>query len=435
MSCDEPRSDVTAPAGIALGADGLPLVELSSRHLSAGVVAASDESFGDKEHLLTPEPADFTPGTYDHQGEVVDGWETRRRREPGHDWVIVRLGIPGVVQRVDVDTSFFTGNYPEQCWLEACGLEGHPGPAELARATWEPLVAPLSLKGDVHNVLEVTSERRYTHVRLSITPDGGVARLRIHGRPVVDPRLLDGVTVDLASQQLGARVIASSDNFYGSASVLTRPDRARTMGEGWETKRRRDDGNDWAVIQLAAEGLVRQVEVDTLHFKHNASSHVELRAGRQSRPAEATSPDVGETAWTPELPRVALQPDTRHVYVVDRPAAAAYIRVDAFPDGGLSRVRIVGEITADARVALGLAWFNSLPAAQAHDVLVQAGIDDDTAGAVVGRRPFSNLEDALGHDDGLPPDSTAVEPRTPSGPSLPAPAAAALAALLRGPLH
>jgi allantoicase len=401
MSRDEAGSQPAAATSIPVDADDLPLVELSSRHLGAGVVAASDESFGDKEHLLTPEPADFTPGTYDHRGEVVDGWETRRRREPGHDWVIVRLGVPGVIQRVDIDTSFFTGNYPEHCWLEACGLEGHPGPAELGAAPWESIVAPRSLRGDMHNLVDVTSDRRYTHIRMSIAPDGGVARLRIHGRPVIDPRLVDGMTVDLASQQLGARVIASSDDFYGSASVLTRPDRARTMGEGWETRRRRDGGNDWAVIQLAAPGRVRQVEVDTMHFKHNASSHVELRAGRQERAVDATAADLSAGGWQSLLPRVALQPDTRHVYGVDGADPAAYVRIDAFPDGGLSRVRILGEVTPAGRLSLGLSWFNRLPTAQAHDVLGRAGLDDAAARAIVARRPIRELSDPLGHEEAL----------------------------------
>lgn len=421
MSCDQPRADVTEPTAVPLDLDGLPMAELSSRHLAAGVVAASDESFGNKEHLLTPEPADFTPGTYDHRGEVVDGWETRRRRDtPGHDWVIVRLGVPGVIRRIDVDTSFFTGNYPEQCWVDACGVEGYPGPDELAGASWERIADVRPLKGDTHNLIDITSDTRFTHVRLSVAPDGGVARLRVHGSPVIDPRELDGVTVDLASQQLGARVVRSSDNFYGSASVLTRPDRARTMGEGWETRRRRDDGNDWAVIQLAGAGVLRQVEIDTAHFKHNASSHVELRAGAQSRAEDATAGDVTAGEWTTVLGRTALQPDTRHVFVLGPDASdvpASYVRVDAFPDGGLSRVRVVGQVSPSARLALGLAWFNTLPPAQAHDVLTQVGIDDDTAGAVVGQRPFSTLEDALGSVVGSPSD----------GPTQ-------LSHLLRGPL-
>lgn len=409
MAHEHSRLDETDPAAVPLDAAGRPMVELTARHLGAGVIVASDESFGNKEHLLTPEPADFVPGTYDHRGEVVDGWETRRRREPGHDWAIVRLGLPGVIHRVDIDTSFFTGNYPETCWLEACGLEGYPGPAELAAAEWEPIVPVRSLKGDVHNLVEVTSDRRFTHVRLSVAPDGGVARLRVHGRPVIDPRLVDGVTVDLASQQLGARVVRSSDNFYGSAQVLTRPDRARTMGEGWETRRRRDDGNDWALIELAARGEVRQVEIDTTHFKHNASAHVELRAADADTFSAELEGDRPGPVWAALLDRVALQPDTRHVYPLGSPAdpaaagerTATYVRVDAFPDGGLSRVRLLGQVDPAARVELGLDWFNHLPTGQALQVLRTAGLTSDTADLVVGRRPFSTLGDATALDGAL----------------------------------
>lgn len=86
--------------------------DLASRLVGGSVIAASDESFGEKENLLVPGAADFTPGSYGHKGEIVDGWETRRRRTPGHDWALVRLGTPGVIDSIDVDTSFFTGNYP-----------------------------------------------------------------------------------------------------------------------------------------------------------------------------------------------------------------------------------------------------------------------------------------------------------------------------------
>jgi allantoicase len=146
---------------------------------------------------------------------------------------------------------------------------------------------------------------------------------------------------------------------------------------------------------------VRQVEVDTMHFKHNASSHVELRAGRQERAVDATATDLGAAAWQSLLPRVSLQPDTRHVYVVDGPDPAAYVRIDAFPDGGMSRVRILGEVTPAGRLALGLSWFNSLPAPQAHDVLRRAGLDEGAAQAIVERRPVRERGDALGHDEAL----------------------------------
>ena len=221
-----PRPHPGGPAGPGPVA---PEADLASRWLGSSVVAASDESFGDKENLLTPGAPAFEPGHYGNRGEIVDGWETRRRRDGGHDWVVVRLGTPGVITSVDGDTSFFTGNYPESCCVEACGCEGYPGPAELASpaTSWVTIVPRSPLRGDEHNVFEASDPRRFTHVRLSIFPDGGIARLRVTGRAVPDPRGLETLTIDLASQQYGGAIVASSDDFYTAASMLNRPGRAR----------------------------------------------------------------------------------------------------------------------------------------------------------------------------------------------------------------
>jgi allantoicase len=412
--------DSPDPSTAARGADARPLVELSSRDLAAGVVSASDESFGNKEHLLTVTPAVFAPGTYDHRGEVVDGWETRRRREPGYDWAVVRLGLPGVIRRVDVDTSFFTGNHPEHCWVEACGLEGYPSPAELDAATWVRIAARRALQGDAHNLIDVEDDRRFTHLRLCIEPDGGVARLRAFGDPVVDPRLLDGVTLDLASQQIGGQVVRSSDSFYGSAMALNRPDRARTMGEGWETRRRRDGGNDWVLIRLAAAGTLQQVEIDTMHFKHNASSHA-----RVSATGSAHVPDSDDdAAWTTVLDLVRLQPDTRHVYRIQGAGPVTYVRVDALPDGGISRIRVLGSPTPQGRLALGLRWLNTLPDDQTLTVLSTTGLPDHAARALLSRRPFRTLDAAL---------RTSEEPPAAGSARRSGVASAALRMLIAGP--
>ena len=362
-------------------------IDLASRWLGGSVMAASDESFGDKENLLVPAPAAFEPGRYGHRGEIVDGWETRRRREAGHDWALVRLGAPGVISAIDVDTSFFTGNFPPECRIHGCGAEGYPGPADLLGpdTEWSELVPRSPLRGDAHNLFDVTGSHRVTHLRLSTFPDGGVARLRVLGQVIADPRGLERLTVDLASQEYGGLVTASSDDFYTAAGVLNRPDTARTMGEGWETRRRRDPGHDHAVIRLAFPGQVRQIIVDTAHFKYNASAEIAIYGAR------AGDPPPGWPEWNPLLPRTRLQPDTRHVFPVGSSGPVAAVRIDAFPDGGLSRVLVIGAITPAARRAAGYRWFNSLPAAQAVRVLMDEGLGRDVAASVAGQRPLAGL--------------------------------------------
>jgi allantoicase len=360
-------------------------VDLASRWLGGSVVAASDESFGDKENLLNPAPAVFEPGRYGNRGEIVDGWETRRRREAGYDWALIRLGTPGVIASINVDTSFFTGNFPEQCVIEACGREGYPSPEELNdHATdWVEIVSRSQLRGDAQNTFAVSDPRRFSHIRLSTCPDGGVARLRVLGQVVPDPRGLEQLTIDLASQEYGGLVVASSDDFYTAAQSLNRPDQARSMGEGWETRRRRDDGNDFVVFQLAFAGHVRQLIVDTAHFRYNASASIAACGCNQNR-----APSAGSPAWKPLLDRTRLQPDTRHVFAVSHDQPAAAIRLDAFPDGGLSRVRVIGSIDRAARRRAGYHWFNSLPASQALLCLADAGLPEDIAAGVAGQRPL-----------------------------------------------
>ena len=372
------------PSGPAGPGPVAPEADLASRWLGGSVVAASDESFGDKENLLTPHAPAFEPGHYGNRGEIVDGWETRRRRGGGHDWVVVRLGAPGVITSVDVDTSFFTGNYPESCSVEACGDEGYPGPAELTSPAtpWVTIVPKSLLRGDEHNVFEASDPRRFTHVRLSIFPDGGIARLRVIGRVVPDPRGLEVLTIDLASQQYGGAVVASSDDFYTAASMLNRPGRARSMGEGWETRRRRDAGCDHVVFRLAFPGVVRRIVVDTAHFKYNASAEVALYGCEQD-----AVPPSDSTAWLPLLGRTRLQPDTRHEFASQSAQPVVMVRLDAIPDGGLSRVRLIGSIEAEARRAAGYQWFNSLPGEQAVHCLVETGMSPGLAAELERQRP------------------------------------------------
>jgi allantoicase len=315
---------------------GLP--DLASRRLGGSVVAANDELFAEKENLIKPAAPVFATGDYGPRGKVYDGWETRRRRAPGHDYAIVRLGVPGIVRGVVADTAFFRGNYPPEVSVEGAHTAGYPAPAELDGLDWQPLVARSPAGGDTANYYRVDSGKRWTHVRLSIYPDGGVARLRVHGEPVPDPAFLTG-TVDLAALENGGRLVDCSDAFYSSAGNLIMPGRAVSMADGWENARRRDDGNDYAAFALAAAGQVQQAELDTSYFVGNAPGWARLLG------AAGSTSDLGPKAWFELLPRTRLQPDTRHRFLIAEAAPVTHVRLDVYPDGGMARLRVLGEIT------------------------------------------------------------------------------------------
>ena len=363
-------------------------VNLASRRLGAGVIAASDEFFGEKENLLRAEPPGHQPRTFGHKGQVVDGWETRRRRSPGHDWALIRLGAPGVVHAVAVDTAHFTGNFPAECSVEACAAEGHPSPAELMAPgrAWVTIVPRSPLTGDSENRFAVTDPRRFTHLRLTIYPDGGVARLRADGEVLPDPRLLDGRPLDLAALENGGTVTDASDRFYSPPENMISPGRAAVMGDGWETRRRRDSGHDWVLLRLAGAGYLRQVVLDTSCFLGNAPGAAALRGCDAGQGA----PEEGD--WFDLLPLTALQPDTRHRFRLG-PAAArlvSHVRLEIHPDGGMARLRLLGELSSIGRADLGLAWFDRLPADHAAAVLAgECGLTGQAAAGLAGQRPFT----------------------------------------------
>jgi allantoicase len=339
-------------------------VDLASRAVGGSVVAANDELFADRHNLIKPGPASHQPATFGPRGQIYDGWETRRRREPGHDWAIVRLGLPGVVHAVTVDTAWFTGNYPPEVSVEGCGVEGYPSPTELQAAAWMELVPRSPVAGDTANELAVKAAPvRVTHVRLSIYPDGGVARLRVRGEPVADPRLICGDWMDLAALAHGGEVTDCSNRFYASPSNLIAPGPAQVMGEGWETARRRDGSNDWLELRLAGPGTVQLAELDTTHFLGNAPGWASLRGWDRRR---GDRPDAASGAgWVELLAPTRLQPDTRHLFRVAAGAEVTDARLDVYPDGGMARLRLHGRLGADGRKEQAGRWWSLLPPAQA----------------------------------------------------------------------
>ncbi|WP_197361935.1 allantoicase, partial [Streptomyces clavuligerus] len=329
-------------------------VDLADRRLGAAVVAANDEFFADRENLLTPGPAVFDPERFGHKGKIMDGWETRRRRGTGadrphprdgdHDWALVRLGAPGVVRGVVVDTAHFRGNHPQAVSVEAALVPGTPSPEELLApgTAWTALVPRTPVGGHAANGFTVAVERRFTHLRLRQFPDGGVARLRVYGEVVPDPGWLAALgSFDLVALENGGQVEDASDRFYSPAAHTILPGRSRRMDEGWETRRRRDGGHDWIRYRLVERGEIRAVEIDTAYLKGNSAGWASLWLQ-----------DGTDGEWTEILPPTRLQPDSGHRFVLERPVTGDRLRLDIHPDGGISRLRVHGTLTPDATTRL-----------------------------------------------------------------------------------
>jgi allantoicase len=324
------------------------LVDLASERLGGAVLFANDEFFAPKENLLKAPAPVFIEGKYTERGKWMDGWESARRRTPGFDWCLVRLGAAGRVRGVVVDTSHFKGNFPESCSLDACAAAPDADVGQLlsGETAWAELLPPSQLRGDAQNLFEVSGDARSTHLRLKIFPDGGVARLRVYGEVAPDFERLRraGGWVDLAAVEHGGLVLATSDEFFGHRHNLIMPGRGRDMGDGWETKRRRGPGHDWAVLRLGAAGRVRRVEVDTAHFKGNFPESCSLEACRVD--GDVADSALGSLPWREILPRTRLQAHTRHFYEEQLlgAGAATHLRFNIYPDGGVSRLRVHCEL-------------------------------------------------------------------------------------------
>ena len=316
------------------------LIDLASERLGGAVVAANDEFFAPKEAMLKPGPAEWKEGLYTERGKWMDGWETRRRRTPGHDWAIVRLGAAGIVRGVVIDTAFFTGNYPEKASVEACALGDNASVDGILSGAvhWESLLPQTQLAGNTINAFETPGQkRRVTHLRLNIFPDGGVARFRVHGEVVPDKDVFTR-EADLAAMENGAFVVSCSDMHYGHRQNLILPGRSTHMGDGWETKRRRGPGHDWSIVRLAKRGRITRIELDTDHFKGNAPGKCML----EYADTDPVTFDAGKAKWQELLPETPLEPHTRHKWYEFDSHEATHVRLNIYPDGGVARLRLFG---------------------------------------------------------------------------------------------
>jgi allantoicase len=312
-------------------------IQLEQPRLGTRVTFATDEFFAAKERLIEPTEPVFIDDKYDDHGKWMDGWESRRKRTPGHDHCVIRLGIPGAIHGFDIDTRHFTGNYPPHVSIEACRSD-----VDCPAEGWTELVSKMDLQGDAHHYVEVENDSVWTHLRVHIFPDGGIARLRIYGEIRPEAPGADEM-IDLFALESGGRAIACSDEHYGSMHNLNVTGRGVNMGDGWETARRRGPGNDWVIVALARPGSIENVEVDTAHFKGNYPDRVSLEAAMFDSSADALGADK---QWQVLLPEQKLAMDKQHYFEKElrNVGRISHVRMSIYPDGGISRLRLHGRI-------------------------------------------------------------------------------------------
>jgi allantoicase len=325
--------------------DFTQLIDLASEKLGGSVLAANDDFFAAKENLIKPYAPVWKEGLYTDDGKWMDGWETRRRRSPRldepFDWCVIRLGMPGEIKGLVVDTAYFRGNFPSHCSLEACAadMDDDIHTLQSADTEWREVLPLSELAGDSQNSFEIPNTGRVTHLRFKIYPDGGVARLRVHGNflPDWDELRARNSEIDLAAAENGGDVVAASDEFFGHRQNLIMPGTARDMSDGWETRRRRGPGHDWCVVKLGTKGTITRIEVDTSFFRGNYPESCTLEGGTSNG---------ADIEWREILADSKLQAHTRHRFakeLVDL-GPITHVRFNIFPDGGVSRLRLFGRI-------------------------------------------------------------------------------------------
>jgi allantoicase len=368
-------------------------IDLASADLDGRTLACSDDFFASMDHLVRAAEPVFDPDAYTDTGKLMDGWESRRKRVPGHDWCILKLGVPGLVRGVDIDTAYFMGNHPPYASVEGCNVSpGTEVDALRTEVEWTEIVPAMPLQRGSHNLQAVAHLGVWTHIRLRIFPDGGVARLRIWGEP--QPARDQGVEVDLACIRQGGQALACSDMFFSPMNNLVLPRAAENMGGGWETRRSRPPGMDWIIVKLGTPGRLSQAVVDTKHFKGNFPDTVALDGLYWP---DAPLPALVETdAWSEILPRFETTADGNHLKEITDAGPWTHVRLRIYPDGGVSRLRVFGVPTDDRPSDARIDALNAQSHEEAVATLMRCCGSTRWATRMAAARPFSGWTELHG---------------------------------------
>ena len=315
------------------------LIDLAQPRLGTKVIYKTDDFFASASRIISPTNPVFKEGVFDKHGKWMDGWESRRKRTLGHDFIILKLGKPGKISKVDVDTSHFNGNQPGMVSIEGANSNSN----KINQFKWEPILSKKKTKANSHHYFSINNKKIFTHIKFNIFPDGGVARLRLYGS-IAKSNNLKNKKINLASLLDGASVIACNNEHFGKAENILAPGKAKNMGDGWETRRRRDKGNDWLILNSIDGSFIDKIEISTHHFKGNFPSHCSLQAAylntKNSKKIVNSS-----NKWKYLLKNTKLSANKTHTFKnsLMKKEKINYIKINIFPDGGISRFKIFGK--------------------------------------------------------------------------------------------
>jgi len=317
------------------------LIDLAQPRLGSKVIFKTDDFFASAKRIISPFPPVFKEGLFDKNGKWMDGWESRRKRTSGHDYLIIKLGKAGSIKKVNIDTSYFNGNQPSMVSLEGCYSKSN----NFKSFKWKNLISKKKTKANTHHLFSSTSKSICTHVKLNIFPDGGIARLRLYGNISKENNNFKNKRINLASLLDGASILACNNEHFGKAENILAPGKAKNMGDGWETRRRRDKGFDWLILNCIKGEKIDKIEISTHHFKGNYPSHCSLQAAYITKKKSSFAIVKSSNKWKFLMNKINLSANKTHVFrnKLMKKDKINFIKINIFPDGGISRFKIFGK--------------------------------------------------------------------------------------------
>ena len=317
-------------------------VNLAEPKFGSKIIYKTDQFFGAASRILNSQKPIFKEGVYDHHGKWMDGWETRRKRKAGHDYLIIKLGRPGKIFDVDIDTSFFSGNQPSQASLQACYSRNKPS----KKTSWKTILNKKKLGPDKNHNFKIKNNSTFNFIKLNIFPDGGIARLKLNGKVDLEKINLKGKNVNLSLISNGSTIVSCNNEHFGKAENVLSPGVGVNMGDGWETRRSRGKNFDWIIIKFGMPGIINKLEIDTHHFKGNYPDTFTVQSALISNKAKSKKIVKNSKKWNLLLGKTKLKPNKKHSFQSKtfKKNKVNCLRINIFPDGGISRIRAFGQV-------------------------------------------------------------------------------------------